>query len=170
VNEVDGTASIEVTRSGSSTHLPLTLHVTLGGGTATSGDDYTDVSGMVNWGTNDTAAKTIDVPVANDCEIEGDETVQLTLTSLCGPATFAASATSLVATLTIHDPPMPTLSIDSAGTSMATISWTPDVPGLILQNAMSLSTSNWVNASSGPTNPANISVLAPSQFYRLICQ
>src|SRR6185503_20124544 len=46
----------------------------------------------------------------------------------------------------------PTLTIASAALRQATISWTPNTPGFVLQETLSLSPTNWVNSVSGVTN------------------
>ena len=70
------------------------------GGTATSGTDFTALSGTVTILAGDTTA-TIDIPVIEDLEAEGDETVILTLTSVT--AGLATLSTSASATNTIID-------------------------------------------------------------------
>jgi hypothetical protein len=46
------------------------------------------------------------------------------------------------------------------------ISWTPAVPGWILQETFSLQT-NWTDCASGPTNPVSIPSTEATMFYRL---
>ena len=107
VNETAGTATLTVTRSGSSTNLPLTLQYATGNGTAVEGADFTGTSGTLSWGANDVAPKVITIPLtAHDNLAEGDETFTVTLSQLDGPATFAASAPTVTATVTIQDAPL----------------------------------------------------------------
>ena len=61
----------------------------------------------------------------------------------------------------------PALSIVSTGSGQATVSWSPDTPGYVLQETLSLSPTNWVNAASGTTNPAVVPATLPTKFYRL---
>jgi len=61
----------------------------------------------------------------------------------------------------------PTLAIAPATPGNATISWTPNTPGFVLQETLSLSPTNWVNSPSGPTNPAIVPANIPTKFYRL---
>jgi hypothetical protein len=61
----------------------------------------------------------------------------------------------------------PTLMIVPAASGQATISWTPNTPGFVLQESLSLSPANWTNAPSGATNPANVPATLPGKFYRL---
>ena len=61
----------------------------------------------------------------------------------------------------------PTLTIAPAAPGQATISWTPNTPGFVLQETLSLSPTNWVNAASGATNPIVVPATWPAKFYRL---
>ncbi len=107
VNETAGTATLTVTRSGASTNLPLSVQYTTGNGTATAGADFTGTGGTLSWGASDVASKLITIPLAaNDGLAEGDENFTVTLSQLDGPATFAASAPTIAATVTIQDAPL----------------------------------------------------------------
>ena len=61
----------------------------------------------------------------------------------------------------------PTLTIVPAASGQATISWTPDTPGFVLQETWTLSPANWTNAPSGATNPVTVPATFPSRFYRV---
>lgn len=61
----------------------------------------------------------------------------------------------------------PTLSIVPAAPGQATISWTPNTPGYVLQETWVLSPANWTNSVSGATNPINVPAVVPTKFYRL---
>ena len=61
----------------------------------------------------------------------------------------------------------PTLTIVPAAPGQATISWTPNTPGFVLQETLSLSPTNWVNSASGTTNPIVVPATVPAKFYRL---
>jgi urease beta subunit len=98
VNEPDGTATITVTRTGGS-NVPVTVHYATSDGTATAGSDYTAVSGRLTFGVGETS-KTFTVPITNDTLVEGNETVNLTLSSPTDGATLGNPTT---ATLTIVD-------------------------------------------------------------------
>ena len=62
----------------------------------------------------------------------------------------------------------PTLTIAPAAPGQATISWTPNTPGFVLQETLSLSPTNWVNSASGATNPITVPATLPTKFYRLL--
>jgi hypothetical protein len=61
----------------------------------------------------------------------------------------------------------PTLTIAVAAPGSATISWSPNTAGFVLQETWSLSPANWTNSASGSTNPITFSAMAPAKFYRL---
>jgi len=61
----------------------------------------------------------------------------------------------------------PTLTIVPATPGNATISWTPNTPGFVLQQTALLNPSDWTNAPSGATNPVVVPAALPTRFYRL---
>jgi hypothetical protein len=61
----------------------------------------------------------------------------------------------------------PMLTIVPAAPGYATISWSPNTPGFVLQETVSLSPANWTNSVSGATNPITVSATLPARFYRL---
>jgi len=67
----------------------------------------------------------------------------------------------------VQTPGAPTLTIIPAAPGQATISWTPNTPGFVLQETLSLSPTNWVNSLSGATNPIVVPANLPTKFYRL---
>lgn len=69
--------------------------------------------------------------------------------------------------IAVQTPGGPLLTIEPAGLGQATISWAPDDPGWLLQEATNLSVSNWVDSASGPTNPIIVPASAQTTFYRL---
>ncbi len=105
VNERAGTATLTVTRSGSSTALPLTLSYSVNSGTAVSGSDFTPQSGTLNWAASDSTSKNLVIPLLADTLVEGSEQFTVTLSSLEGPATFPASAPTMNAVVTLEDSP-----------------------------------------------------------------
>ncbi|HEX4342752.1 MAG TPA: hypothetical protein VH255_05140 [Verrucomicrobiae bacterium] len=62
----------------------------------------------------------------------------------------------------------PTLLIVPSGAGQATISWSPNSPGFVLQETTSISPTNWVNSASGSANPIAVPAAVPTKFYRLI--
>ena len=61
----------------------------------------------------------------------------------------------------------PTLTISSTNTGQATISWTPNTPGFVLQGSLSLAPTAWTNSPSGTTNPITVPADLTTKFYRL---
>jgi hypothetical protein len=62
----------------------------------------------------------------------------------------------------------PTLTIAPATPGNATIFWTPNTPGFVLQETFGLSPTNWINSASGSTNPIVVPASLPTKFYRLL--
>ncbi|HMQ04066.1 MAG TPA: Calx-beta domain-containing protein [Pyrinomonadaceae bacterium] len=98
VAENVGNATITVTRTGGSTG-PASVNYATSNGTATSGSDYTAVSGTLNWADGDASAKTFMIPIIDDQLQEGDETVNIALSNATG-ATLGAPVNAV---LTIAD-------------------------------------------------------------------
>lgn len=108
VPENDREATITVTRTGGDTSGAGSVAYATSNGTATAGQDYVAVSGTLNFAPGETA-KTFIVPILNDTEVEGDETVNLTLSNPMGGVLGVPSN----AVLTITDN-------DTAGTAQRT--------------------------------------------------
>lgn len=96
VSESAGTATVTVTRTGS-TLLSSTVDYATSNGTATSGSDYTSTSGSLSFAANETS-KSFTINVSNDTLDEVDETLTVTLSN----ATNAVIGTN-TATVTIVD-------------------------------------------------------------------
>ena len=80
-------------------------------GTATSGSDYTALSGSVTITAGSTTG-TISVPVTEDTTVEGSETVIVTLSSISsGLASLSGTSSDLTATVTLADDDSSTASI-----------------------------------------------------------
>lgn len=101
--ETDGTARITVTRVGGSAgavsvDYGVTLVTTEAG--ATPGEDFLPRAGTLEWGDGDTSRRSFLIPILDDSEVEGDETVELTLSNPTGGAGLGTPAT---ATLILED-------------------------------------------------------------------
>ena len=99
VNEDSGIATIEVTRTDGSSG-PVSVTYSTSAGSATSGLDYNEASGVVSWADGDSASKTFTVTIIDDLLNENDETVNLALSNPTGGASLGSLST---ATLTIID-------------------------------------------------------------------
>ena len=99
VNE-DGSATTEVTvtRTGGSDG-EVSVTVTPTDGTATAPDDYTSDEIVVIFGDGETS-KTVNIPISDDSVVEGDETINLSLSGATGGANLGSQDTAV---LTIVD-------------------------------------------------------------------
>lgn len=100
VTEAGPTATITVTRTNGTNGAVAVTYSTTTGGTATAGSDYTSTSGTLNWANGDSANKTFTVQISEDTLIEGNETVNLALSS---PTGGAGPGSQMTAVLTIND-------------------------------------------------------------------
>jgi len=98
VDEAEALALITVNRVNGS-NGDITVDYGTADGTAEAGSDYTAASGTLTLLSGETS-KTFAVPVTDDSEIEGDETVSLALSNPTGGAGLGATTQ---ATLTIKD-------------------------------------------------------------------
>ena len=101
VDEGAGSATITVTRAGG-TGGAVTVDYATADGTAIAGADYATSTGTLSWSDGDAAPKSFTVPITNDVEVEGNETVDLALSNPTGGATLG-SPTAAVLTITDND-------------------------------------------------------------------
>lgn len=69
--------------------------------------------------------------------------------------------------IAIQVPGAPYLTIVPAGPGHVTISWMPDAPGWLLQETTDFTPTNWVDSTTGSTNPVSILTTNAAMFYRL---
>jgi len=100
VNESNGVATITVNRSGS-TLPPVTVDYTTSDGSAQQTGDYTLALGKLSFGTNETT-KTFQVLITDDGHVEGNETVNLTLSNPSGGLSLGTPS-SAVLTISSND-------------------------------------------------------------------
>ena len=100
VSESGLRATITVTRTGG-TASGVGVNYATSDGTATAGLDYTAAAGVLTFAANQTS-KTFSVPITNDTIVEGNETVNLTLSNPTGGAALGAQS-SAVLTITDND-------------------------------------------------------------------
>ncbi|HEV7764203.1 MAG TPA: Calx-beta domain-containing protein [Thermoanaerobaculia bacterium] len=96
VNEVDGTVTVTVTRTGGTD--PAEIDYTTAPGTATAGSDYTTTAGTITFATGQ-ISQSIIIPILDDATLEGPETFTVTL-STPESATLGVPSTT---TVTIND-------------------------------------------------------------------
>ena len=118
VNENGVSAIITVTRIGGSVGAASVDYASIAGGSATPGSDYNATSGTINFANGD-VARTFTVPIIDDSNYEGDETVNLLLSN----ATAASLGTPSSAVLTITEnelvPPSGSLQFSAVSYSVA---------------------------------------------------
>ncbi|HEY7671070.1 MAG TPA: choice-of-anchor B family protein [Gammaproteobacteria bacterium] len=100
-----GTATVLVQRSGGFAGA-VSIQYATSDGTATAGVDYTAASGTLNWANGDLSDKTFMIAFANDANVEPDETLIVTLSSIAGGATLDG-ATQLTVTIVNDDAAAP---------------------------------------------------------------
>ena len=99
-----GQMGITVTRSGGTDGEAGVTYATTGG-TATAGADFGSAGGSLTWSDGEGGPKTFVIPITNDDDVEGPETVGLTLTGATGAALGATTSATL--TITDDDEPEP---------------------------------------------------------------
>jgi len=102
--EGDGTTDITVSRTGS-TKETVSVDYAVTDGSATAGTDYTLTAGTLTFSHGEMSKK-IPVTIAEDSLIEGDETVEVTLSNPGGEATLSSNNKSIL-TITDNDIPVP---------------------------------------------------------------
>ena len=110
VAEDAGHADVFVTRM-ANTSGAVSVTLATADGTATSGADYTTVNTVVQFADGETT-KTVAIPILDDPDEEGDETINLSLSNQSAGATLGGQ-TSAVLTITDNEA-QPTLSIGNA--------------------------------------------------------
>jgi hypothetical protein len=102
VNENGTSATITATRVGGTTGAVGISYAT-SNGTAAAGSDYTTATGTLSWADGDGADKTFVVPITDDSTYEGNETINLTLSTPTGGAILGAPSTAVL-TVVENDP------------------------------------------------------------------
>ena len=100
VGEGDGGATIEVTRVGNTTNA-VTIDYATNDGTASNRTDYITTSGTLQFAPGD-IQKSFVIPIVDDLYVEGNQTINLSLTKPGGGA-FAGSPTASVLTIIDND-------------------------------------------------------------------
>jgi hypothetical protein len=108
VSEAGPSITITVTRTAGSLGA-VSVDYATSDGSATAGSDYTFTSGTLNFGDGVTLQEFV-VPILDDTDYEGDETVNLALSNASGGASLG-SPTNAVLTIVENDPAPPAGSI-----------------------------------------------------------
>lgn len=119
VNEGAGTATVNVMIQNPDSLNPTSVDVSVTGGSATSGADYTFTSPVtVTFPANSSAMQMVSITITDDLMTEGTESIELTLSSPTNNATIGGSG---MYTVNIEDNDFPTYpigtinTVDSAG-------------------------------------------------------
>ncbi|HEX3530346.1 MAG TPA: Calx-beta domain-containing protein [Thermoanaerobaculia bacterium] len=99
VEEGAGKAEVSVRRTGGMAGR-VSVRYTVTAGTAKPGVDFTPVSGVLVWGDSDLSEHSFTIPILDDHQSEGNETVKIELSAPTGGATLG---TPSAAVLTILD-------------------------------------------------------------------
>lgn len=105
VSETAGSFVVTVRRTGGAAGAASVAYATANGA-AIAGQDYTAVSGTLNWASGEFADKTVVIPLINDNEVEPNETFTFTLSNASGAPLGSPSV--LTITLTSDDTAPPT--------------------------------------------------------------
>jgi hypothetical protein len=142
VNENGGTATITVLRTGglagtASVSYSTSNGTATSGASCSSGVDYLPASGTFTWTHGDVSVRTFTITICNDNVVEGDETINLTLSNPTGTGSLGTQSTAV---LTIGPDDGPLLLMDSAN-----------------QEAIALDLVNLTRDPFSLTNPFNMS-------------
>ena len=142
VNENAGTATITVLRTGgiagtASVSYSTSNGTAISGASCSTGVDYLPTSGTFTWTHGDTSVRTFTVTICNDALMEGDETVNLTLSNPTGTGSLGTQSTAV---LTIGTDDGPVLLMDNTN-----------------QEAIALDLVNLTRDPFSLTNPFNMS-------------
>ncbi|VAX02594.1 Chitinase, partial [hydrothermal vent metagenome] len=99
VDENAASITITVNRAGDISEA-ISVDYAASNGTAVDGEDFSAMSGTLDWAANDSNAKTFAVQIMSDSTTEGDETVNLALSSPSASTSLGANTTAV---LTIVD-------------------------------------------------------------------
>jgi ribosomal protein L35AE/L33A len=97
-------ATVRVERSHGKTGA-VSVSYSTSAGSATEGLDYVETSGTLSWASGDETAKTFTVPILNDTIDEGNETINLRLSSPTGGATLDSGRDTAVLNILDDDAP-----------------------------------------------------------------
>lgn len=95
VSETANEIRVTVRRSGGITGDVIVDYAT-SDGTAKAGEDYTSVSGRLQWTHGDSTDKIIVIPLRGDDVVEGEETINITLSSPGNPEALGSQPTTVI--------------------------------------------------------------------------
>jgi len=153
VAETSSLVRVYVDRLGEGTGVVSVAFATVNG-TAMAGQDYTTITGMLNWAASDLVSKFIDVTLSDDQLYEGDETFSINLSAPNGAVLGSPSLTTV--TITENDPIPPDIMITNPPSDIIVDSTTTtyDVQGVA--NMLNWTGLAWSNSLTGLTGQAPI--------------
>jgi endonuclease G len=178
VAENGGSISITVSRTGGSDGA-VSINYATSNNSATSGEDYTAASGTLSFANGETS-KSFSVAILDDAEFEGDETVNLALSSPAGGATLGTPNTATLTITENENPPavVPAGSVvisqiyGGGGNSGATLKY--DFIEIFNRSSNTVSLAGWsvqYTSAAGPSGGGNWSgktnlsgSIAPGQY------
>jgi hypothetical protein len=93
--EGQGSVQVTATRTGG-TSGQVTVSYNTGPSSASPGQDYTPVNGVLAWGSGDATARTFTVPILDDTLVEGTESFFVSISNPTGGATLGSPSTASV--------------------------------------------------------------------------
>ncbi|MDM8559435.1 Calx-beta domain-containing protein [Candidatus Parabeggiatoa sp. HSG14] len=116
IDETEGTATILVERVNGNDGA-ISINYATSNGSAIAYNDYDNVGGTLNWLNQDERAKAINLPIMNDLDFEGDETLTITLSDPTNGAILGASQKITVTIIDDESAPEPVPGILQFSTS-----------------------------------------------------
>jgi len=165
VNEDGGSAAITVTRVGGIVGQ-VSVNYSTGPGSATAGADYIAASGTITFADGDASGKTFLVPILDDLLVEGNETVNLSLSGPAGGATLGDRSTAVLTIIdNDFDITAPAVTITRPANNSFSNSRTISVRGTVIDDSSGVA-SVLVNNTPAEINNAtgryNATVTAPA--------
>lgn len=150
-----GTATVSIIRTGRG---PGSVDLTSSDGSATAGSDYTPLSQTLAFGLDETV-KTVTVPLAGDAATEGDETVNLALSSPTGGSLGDPASSALTI---IDRAPAAAPSVTSVVAAAPVVAPDRSAPAVVLRRAPSRMTRaaflRGVTVAITPSEPSSLAV------------
>jgi hypothetical protein len=116
VAENGGLATISAVRFGGSTGA-ISVQYATSDGTAAAGIKYTATSGTLSWADGDTAAKSFTIPILDNAIVDGDKTLNVTLSAPMGGAQLGTPSAAVLTIVDNDSPPAVAIQITSGPTA-----------------------------------------------------
>lgn len=130
---------------------PVTVNYSTANGTATAGSDYTALSGTLTFAAGETT-RTVNVPIAGDTTVEGNETFTVSLADASGAVIADGSATGAIVNNDVA--PLPSGGLEAAFSLVD--SWSSGFNGNVVVHNDGSSTTGWQIVIDMPYQIADI--------------